>query len=319
MLNIFQEVKEADQRIRKYVRTTPLVPAPSLGAIASSDVYLKLENLQHTGSFKVRGAFNSLLCLSEEERTRGIVTASSGNHGLAVAFALDRLDIPGTIFLPEDVADVKYKKLQEFDVQIRLIPGEGIEAETTAMDYALEKQLPYISPYNDARVIGGQGTIGVELNRQQQKINCVFAAVGGGGMISGTAGYLKQINPDIRIIGCEPQNSRVMSASVKADRIVELEILDTVSDGTAGGIEAESITLEPCCRLVDEWVNVSETEIVAGMRWVFEHHDLVVEGAAGVVVAAYLKRARSLAGSCAALVMCGGNIEEDKFKALISQ
>ncbi len=318
MLNIFQEVQEAEQRIRGYVRTTPLVPAPSLSAISSSDVYLKLENLQHTGSFKVRGAFSRLISLSDEERCKGVVTASSGNHGLAVAFALNELGIPGTIFLPENVAPVKYAKLQEYDVQIKLIQGDGIHVETTAIDYAKQKNLPYISPYNDPRVIGGQGTIGVELHQQQENIDCLFVAVGGGGMVSGIAGFLKKINPGIRIIGCEPQNSRAMSESIKAGRIVEVEVFDTLSDGTAGGIESESITFEPCSRLVDDWVTVTETEIVEGMRWVFEHHDLVVEGAAGVVIAAFLQRAKELPGSCAALVMCGANIDEEKFMALVT-
>ena len=318
MLNIFQEVEEAEQRIRGYVRTTPLVPSPSLSAISSSDVYLKLENLQHTGSFKVRGAFNSLMSLSDEQRHNGVVTASSGNHGLAVAFALGKLGIPGTIFLPENVAPVKYAKLQGYDVQIKLIQGDGIAVEITATDYARRKSMAYISPYNDARVIGGQGTIGVELQQQLAELDCLFVAVGGGGLVSGTGGFLKEIKPGIRIIGCEPQHSPAMSESVKAGRIIEVEILDTLSDGTAGGIETESITFEPCCRLVDEWVSVSETEIAEGMRWVFEHDNLVIEGAAGVVVAAFLKRAKELRGSCTALVMCGANIDEDRFNALVT-
>ena len=294
------------------------MPAPSLSAISSSDVYLKLENLQHTGSFKVRGAFNSLISLSDEQRHNGVVTASSGNHGLAVAFALGKLGIPGTIFLPENVAPVKYAKLQGYDVQINLIQGDGIAVETTAIDYATRKGMSYISPYNDARIIGGQGTIGVELHQQLEDIDCLFVSVGGGGMVSGTGGFLKEMNPGIRIIGCEPQHSRAMSESVKAGRIVEVEILDTLSDGTAGGIEPESITFEPCSRLVDEWVSVSETEIAEGMRWVFEHHNLVIEGAAGVVVAAFLRRAEDLPVSHAALVICGANIDEEKFNALVS-
>jgi len=124
-------------------------------------------------------------------------------------------------------------------------------------------------------------------------------------MISGIAGYLKEVNP-------------VMSESVKAGRIVEIDVFDTLSDGTAGGIESDSITFEPCSQLVDDWVSVSESEIVTGMRWIFEHHGLKVEGAAAVVIAAYLKQARQLAESCTALVMCGGNIDEDKFKALLN-
>ena len=318
MLNIFQEVQEAEQRIRSFVLTTPLVQATSLGTSSRSDVVLKLENLQHTGSFKVRGAFNSLISLPDQKCRKGIVTASSGNHGLAMAFALDKLGLPGTIFLPENVAPVKYARLQKYDVQVKLIQGDGMQVEAAAIDHAKQYEQSYISPYNDARVIGGQGTIGLELHQQQPHINCVFVAVGGGGMISGIAGYLKEVNPGISIIGCEPQNSRAMSESVKAGRIVEVDVIETLSDGTAGGIESDSITFEPCSQLVDEWVSVSESEIVAGMRWIFEHHGLKVEGAAGVVIAAYLKQARQLTGSHTALVMCGGNIDRDRFKALLN-
>jgi threonine dehydratase len=258
------------------------------------------------------------MCLSDDERLRGVVTASSGNHGLAVAYALNRLDIPGTIFLPANVAPVKYAKLQEFDVHIELVQGDGIEVENIAIDHALREEKPYISPYNDARVIGGQGTIGIELYQQNENIDRLYIAVGGGGLVSGIAGYLKEVNPGIRVIGSEPRNSRAMSESVRAGRIVTVDVSETLSDGTAGGIEPESITLEPCSRLVDDWVSVSEREIVAAMRKVYKQNNLMVEGAAGVAIAAFLKHGQETSGSCTALVICGANIDKDKFRALVT-
>ena len=283
MIDLFEEVQQAERRIRDHVRTTPLEFAPSLSEVSARDVYLKLENLQHTGSFKVRGAFNKLLTLSGEEAGAGVVTASSGNHGLAVAFALEKLGIPGVVFLPEDVASVKRSKLTAFPVSLEFRRGDAAEIEAAARAYGAEHGLVYVSPYNDPRVIGGQGTIGLEL-----------------------------------LAGCEPANSPAMSESVKAGQIVEVEITDTLSDGTAGGIEPGSITLEPCSQLVDEWVTVSESEIVEGLRWVFDHHRMIVEGSAGVVVAAYHRKMADLSCSSVALVLCGSNIDRATFMNLLS-
>lgn len=317
-MNIYQEVQEAEARIRKYVQITPLEPAPSLGAIASSDVYLKLENLNHTGSFKIRGAFNKLLSLSDEERQNGIVTTSSGNHSLATAFALKKLSVSGTIFLSEVVTPLKLAKLKEYDVRIEIIQDGTVEAEAAGRDFGVRNGLVYVSPYNDVKVIGGQGTVGLELFQQEEGLDCVFVAVGGGGLISGVAGFLKEANPNIMIVGCEPQNSQAMSTSVKAGHIVDVEFSPSLSDGTAGLIEHESLTLEPCVNFVDDWMTVTEAEIVDGLRWLYKHHGHVIEGAAGVVVAAYLKRAKELHRSRVALVICGGNIDEQKFKTLVN-
>ncbi|MFC1543912.1 threonine/serine dehydratase [Gemmatimonadota bacterium] len=318
MIDLFEEVQQAERRIRDHVRTTPLEFAPSLSEVSARDVYLKLENLQHTGSFKVRGAFNKLLTLSGEEAGAGVVTASSGNHGLAVAFALEKLGIPGVVFLPEDVASVKRSKLTAFPVSLEFRRGDAAEIEAAARAYGAEHGLVYVSPYNDPRVIGGQGTIGLELLAGNEEMDCVFVSVGGGGLISGIAAYLKEVRPDMLVVGCEPANSPAMSESVKAGQIVEVEITDTLSDGTAGGIEPGSITLEPCSQLVDEWVTVSESEIVEGLRWVFDHHRMIVEGSAGVVVAAYHRKMADLSCSSVALVLCGSNIDRATFMNLLS-
>jgi threonine dehydratase len=318
MWNIYAEVSAAEERIRPHILETPLIPAPQLSAQSGATVFLKLENRQHTGSFKLRGATNKILSLSVEERQRGIVTASTGNHGLAVAHAASQLDTPATIYLPESASPQKVEKLRTFAVELRFVPGDAVNAEITARCVSEEEGKPFISPYNDPQVAGGQGTIGVELLRQQPDLEAVFISVGGGGLIAGIAWYIKTLKPSVEIVGCLPANSPVMLESVRAGHIVEIETLPTLSDGTAGGIEPDAITFEVCQRLVDRWLLVSEEEIAAAVRLIHAHHGEIVEGAAGVAVAALLQDPSHWQGKAVAVVLCGGNIDPVTFQSLIA-
>lgn len=307
---IHQAVQEAEARIRPHVAQTPLRLSQRLSQATGAAVYLKLENRQHTGSFKLRGATHKLLRLSPRERSRGVVTASTGNHGLAMAHAAAHLGVPAQIFMPQSASPRKVEKLRAFPVTLRFVPGDAVHAETAARQMAEERALPFVSPYNDPDVIAGQGTVAVELLRQQPGLDAVFVAVGGGGLISGIAGYLKQKKPSVQIVGCQPENSAVMLASVRAGRIVELDSQPTLSDGTAGGIEADALTLRPCQQFVDEWLTVREGAIADAMRQVFDETGEIIEGAAGVAVAGLLQAAQSCAGLRVAVVICGGNVDE---------
>ena len=218
---------------------------PALSERTGAHVFLKLENRQHTGSFKLRGATNKLLNLSTEERARGVVTASTGNHALAVARAAAQLDIAATIYLPEGASPRKVEKLEAFPVTLCRVPGDALNAEISARQAALQRRQPFISPYNDPHVIAGQGTIAVELLRQQPQLDAVFVTVGGGGLMGGIASFLKSTGSQIQTVGCQPQNSAVMLASVRAGRIVDTASLPTLSDGSAGGIEPHAVTFEP--------------------------------------------------------------------------
>jgi threonine dehydratase len=168
--------------------------------------------------------------------------------------------------------------------------------------------MTYISPYNDPRVVGGQGTIGIELEQRLDRIDAVFASLGGGGLICGIAGYLKSGYPDIQMIGCSPQNSQVMIQSVKAGEILALPSLPTLSDGTAGGVEAGAITFDLCQMLVDDYVTVTEEEIKDSLRQFMETHHMLVEGAAAVAVSSYLKTRERFVGKNVVIIVCGGNI-----------
>jgi threonine dehydratase len=309
MRTLFDEVQIAAERIRPYVVETPLIPSPALSLRTTASVYLKLENRQHTGSFKLRGAANKILSLSDEERARGVVTASTGNHGLAVAHASAQLGVDATIYLPESASPQKVDKLRRFPVDLRFVAGDAVNAEITARQAGDAEGKPYISPYNDPQVMAGQGTIGVELLRQRPALDAVFISVGGGGLIGGIAGYLKATQPQIQIVGCLPVNSPVMAESVRQGQIVEMETLPTLSDGTAGGIEEGAITFAACQQFVDEWMLVGEHEIADAVRLVHREHGEVIEGAAGVAVAALLLRPGRWQGKTVAVVLCGGNID----------
>jgi len=317
MIDIHKHVLSAEGRIRPHIRHTPLDHSFYLSAVSDGRVSLKLENLQHTGSFKIRGAMNKLLSLTPQERKAGVVTASTGNHGLAVAYGLGQLGIPGSIFLPENPSPQKLEMLRRYGAHIEF---HGTTCETTeshARAEARKRGQIYVPPYNDPHIIGGQGTVGLELLAQWDSVECIMAAVGGGGLISGIAGYIKEKKNDVEIIGCLPEHSPVMYESIKAGWIVDAAMLPTLSDGTAGGIEHDSITFDLCKQYVDDWVLVGEDEIRDGMKLIFEEHRYVIEGAAGVVVAAFLKLLKRLRHKQVALVICGGNIEIGKFKDLV--
>ena len=311
----YGEVMQAAVRLRGRVRETPLIGSESLDRESDATVFLKMESEQHTGSFKYRGALNKLLVLE----ALPVAAASTGNHGLGVARAMRELGQQGYIYLPDTADAFKIAALRRTGAQLRFAGQDGVEAEVFARREAEMRGHAFVSPYNDWAVIGGQGTIGLELLRQADNLDCVMASVGGGGLISGVAAAMKARNPEVQVIGCSPEHSAVMHESVRAGRVVDFPIRPTVSDGTAGGIEADAITLPLCRALVDEWITATEDEIAAGMKRIYDDHGKIIEGAAGVVVACFLKLRHRFKGLRVALVICGGNVEASRFEAMVSR
>ena len=254
MLDIRSLVLTAAARIRPHVRRTPLEPSADLGREIGGAVFLKLENIQHTGSFKARGAVNRLMALDPDQRGAGIITASSGNHGLAVAFGMNRLGIRGVIYLPEGASGLKVQMLERLGAEIRFHGSTCEVTEAHARRRAEDTGQVYLSPYNDPLVVGGQGTIGLEIMDRLPQVDCIMASVGGGGLIAGIAGAVKGLRKAIRIVGCLPAHSPVMAASVRAGRIQDVQTRDTLSDGTAGGLEpgAIGVTLTEDLEMVRE-------------------------------------------------------------------
>jgi threonine dehydratase len=307
-LDVVREVVRAEARISGLVRETPLERSPFLSREAGCEAFVKLENLQHTGSFKLRGALSKLRSLTGEERRAGVVAASSGNHGAAVAFGARQSGAVCTVFVPEGASETKVRAIRDSGAEVRFNGQDAAQAEALAREFAAEVGAAYVSPYNDPQVIGGQGTIGAEIARRLERPDVVFVPVGGGGLVSGVAGYLKAVCPGVRVVGCSPQNSAVMAESVRAGEILELESRPTLSDGTAGGLEPGAITFDLCREYVDEFVLVSEEEIAGAMRSFMEAHHMLVEGAAGVALAAFRRERERLRGRRAVVVVCGANI-----------
>ncbi len=308
---------DALERIAGHVERTDLVKSGTFGAELGANVFFKLENQQGTGSFKLRGATNRLMTLTVEERAIGCVAASSGNHGAAVACAMQKLGTAGVVFVPQQTSDVKVNKIKSYGGEVRYFGTDGLDTEQHARDYARQNGMLYLSPYNDPQVIAGQGTCGIEIIEQLPDVDAVFIAVGGGGLIGGVGSVLKARNPNIRIYGCQPKASAVMAYSVEAGEIIDIPSEQTLSDGTAGGIEAGAITLALNQAVVDEFVIVDEQQIKDAMRLYIGRENHVIEGAAGVAVAGLRAKKDKLGSQNVVVIVCGGNIADDILDAVM--
>ena len=313
------EIQRAGQRIRPHIRRTYLVPSRYYSQLTGASVFFKCENLQHTGSFKARGALNKLLSLSPAEIAQGVVSASTGNHGAAVAFAATKVQARALIFVPEGAAVSKLAAIERLGGEVRVHGLDSVEAERFARRYAEEHDMAFVSPYNDPQVVGGQGTIGLELAEQLPQVDAVFASVGGGGLIAGIAVAMKHFGPETCIVGCWPENSQVMLQSIRAGQILDLPSEPTLSDGTAGGVEPGSITFPLCRDLIDDYETVSESEIARHMRQFMTAHHQLIEGSAAVPIAALVKRGQEFAGQNVAVVLCGANIDLGKLRGVLEE
>jgi threonine dehydratase len=298
-----------------YDRIQPHLLHSRLVHDVDSGLYLKCEHEQHTGSFKWRGALSKLSSLRKGEQ---IVTASTGNHGLAVSKAATIFGLKAKIFIPASASKRKIEKLRQSGADIIEVNGDSLHAELSGKKFAEENNFTWVSPYNDALVIAGQGTIGLELDQDLNDIDRVYVTVGGGGLISGIASWMRHHHPHVEIIGCQPLNSPEMYLSMLAGEVVNApEALDTLSDGSAGPLEEASITFSICKNLVDRFVIVDEEAIRNAIKYLYEKHGMIVEGAAGVAMAAastdiYNMFRNENSGSGAGksvVILCGGNID----------
>lgn len=317
-IDLKKEVERAERRIRKYIRFTPAEYSPFFSQQGDCKVNLKLENTQLTGSFKLRGTMNKLLSLTKKERKKILVTASSGNHAAAFAYGLKKLGLKGIIYLPGYTSKAKLEALKFYDVVLKLYGTDCVKTEIHAREEADKNDLEYIPPYNDLKIIGGQGTIGIELKDQLDQIDAVLVPVGGGGLISGIASYLKSFDPSPEIIGCQPENSPVMAESIKAGEILEMESKPTLSDGSAGGIEKGSITFDICKKYVDDFILVSEEEIREAIKLLLERHFMLAEGAGVLALASYMKEKERFKGKKVVLIISGSKISLDKLQEVIA-
>ena len=308
--NLNALIEEACNRIYGLVQQTPVYLLQDSRIPSSTRAYVKLEQLQPTGSFKLRGATNKIMGLTAEAAARGVVASSTGNHGLGVAAAAKYRGIDAEVFLSSQVSEAKWKKIASYEARIRIVGDNPLDAEIAARAAAGESGRTYVSPYNDWHVVAGQGTIGVELARQIENIDAVFIATGGGGLISGVGTYLREKCPRAEIVGCWPENSRVLYECLRAGKIGEFPERYTLSESTAGGVEVGSITFDLARAAMHRGVLVSEDAILDAMKWAREH-DWMIEGSAGVALAAFFQDAARYEGKTAVVLFCGGNLSPE--------
>jgi threonine dehydratase len=302
------DVQEARNRIARVAARTPLIRSRAIGRRVGKEIFLKLECVQQTGSFKVRGAANRMLALTHDERRRGVVAVSSGNHGRAVAHVAAELGIRAVVCLAETVPSVKVEGIREYGAEVQIVGKTYDAADEHALSLQRERGLVLIHPYDEPHVIAGQGTIALEVLEDLPDVDTVLVPLSGGGLISGIALAVKSANPAIKVIGVMMDRSPAMYHALEAGRIVEIEEQPTLADALAGGLgETNRLTIAMCQRLVDEVVLVSEEEIAAAMRFMLEVHRLVVEGGGAVGIAAVMSR-RFVPGNRSVVVLSGSNV-----------
>ena len=310
------DIYAAAKRLEGIVRKTPLTYSDFFSDLSGNATYLKLENLQTTGAFKLRGAYNCISMLTDEEKVRGVITASAGNHAQGVAYASQKLNVHAVICMPATTPILKVEATRALGATV-ILHGNGFDdAYAHSLELQKEKGYVYIHPFNDHDVIVGQGTIALEVIDALKDVDAILIPVGGGGLASGVALGAKLVNPQVRVIGVEPENAACMKAALSCGRAITLPSADTVADGCAVRT-AGTLTLEFCRRYLDEIITVSEMDIMSALLSLIEKHKLIAEGA-GVLSLAALGKLR-MKGKKVAVLVSGGNIDISTISALISK
>ena len=313
-----RDVYRARQAIGGIVRRTPLVPSPTLSARTGTAVHLKLETMQHTGAFKIRGATNKLTSLDEAERRRGVVTVSTGNHGRAVATAAQHLGVRAAVCMSTLVPGNKVEAIRALGAEVRIVGHNQDEAEVEAERLVAEDGMVIVPPFDDAHVIAGQGTIGLELMEDLPDLDTVLVPVSGGGLIGGIALAIKAAAPEARVIGVSMDRGPAMYESQKAGTPVRVEELPSLADSLGGGIGIANRHSFALVRdFVDELLLVSEEQIAAAMIHAFREERLVAEGGAVVGIAALLNGLVDNLGETVAVVVSGRNVDMDSFARIV--
>jgi threonine dehydratase len=303
------------RRIAPLIRKTPVLPS-RMTLKNGTGLFYKTENFQTTGSFKFRGATAKLTSLPTD---RPVITASTGNHGIACSVAAQTTGHDLTVVVPQNTIAQKREKIESYGTRLIIEGSDGVLAEEHARKMAKEEGLAYVSPYNDAEVIAGQGTIGLELLEQLPRIDNVFISMGGGGLISGIGAVIKAMSPSTRIIGVSATNTAALAATIKAGKIVETKHLDTLADGVAGGVDAGSLTLPMASEVIDEIVHINEDSIAEALRALAWTENMIVEGAAALALAPFLMKPEQFADQVNVVLLCGANYDVARMCAVLAQ
>jgi len=312
------DIREAQKTIAPYIKCTPLTHSVYLSRFSHGDVFLKLENQQITNSFKVRGAFYKLLHLTRKEERMGIITASAGNHGQAVAYAAKKLGFSARIVVPTTTPHVKVAGIRKWGADLVLFGDCYDEAEMKAKELAKKDGCAYISPYDDELIIMGHGTVGLEIVEALPNVDVIVVPVGGGGLISGVSIAAKGVKPNVEVVGVQSEASPVMYESLKEGRIVEVPKMKTIAEGLSGGIEKGALTFEIAKKCVDRMLLVKEATIRHAVYLLYVHEHLVVEGSGAAAIAPFLEDKTLFKGKTVACVLTGGNIDDELLKDILA-
>ena len=307
-----QDIFAARTRIKPFVRHTPLEFSPRLSQATKAEVYFKTENWQVSGSFKPRGSFNRLLKMSDDERARGIVAPTAGNHGVGLSYAAQTLGVTANIFLPKTADAAKLKMLADNNAEIELFADVNA-ARTAALRLSESENITYLSAYNDQAMIEGGGTIAVEVLEDLPAIDTFLVCLGGGGLIAGIGTVAKAVNPQIEVVGFQTDNSPQMKQSLAAGELVEIEHKASIGEGISGKIELGNRTFPIIKRVVDRIETVSDAELVNAMRWLFENHQIVAEPSGVPCIAYLLRNPAEIVGRKIVLTISGRNVASEKF------
>lgn len=308
------DVLAASRRIEGLVRRTPLVHSAALSEIAGGDVYLKLENEQITGSFKLRGAVNTIASLPADVRARGIVASSAGNHGVGIAYAARHFNVQATIFVPRTAAQVKRDGIAAFGATLDATQPHYDAAMAAAMAFAEERGATFINPCFGNALIAGQGTVALEILSEIPDLATLVVNVGGGGLLAGCASIVRPLSPRTRIAGAQSVRTAAMARSMAAGRVVDIEDEPTIAEGLAGQIDEAGLEIGQ--HALDTIATVSEDEIGAAIAWLWREQSARVEGAGAAGTAALLGGALAPLATPAAIIVSGGNIDASRFEQL---
>jgi threonine dehydratase len=302
------EVKETLSKIRPYILRTPLIRSYYLEKLIKKEIYLKLEFLQPTRSFKVRGACAKALSLEDDKRSMGLVTASGGNHGLGVCYAGKELNTPVTVFLPQNTAKEKVEKIKEWGGDAKLISGAWDEADIIGKKYAKDNNLTYIHPFDDIDVVRGQGTIALEISEDRHDLDAIIASVGGGGLISGIGVVASQLKPEIKILGAETVGCDAVTQSFRAGYLITLPAITSIAD-TLGAKRTTENTLARIKAVVHDMQTVTDSETLDALRILLEKEKMLVEPATACSIASLIQKKFDLSGiNKICIIACGSNV-----------
>lgn len=313
------DIHQASHRLEKYARVTPLIRSYYLSSVADGEVYLKLENMQLTGSFKFRGAYNHIVQLTDEEKARGVIACSAGNHAQGVALSCKLLGVKATIVMPETAPKAKVEATRGYGAEVILAGSYFDEAKKKCEEIAKESGLIFIPPYDDDKVVAGQGTIGLEILNQLWDVDNIIVPVGGGGLISGLAIAVKTFNPNIKVIGVQAEKIHGMYSSYQAKKITEHRDGSTIADGCAVAVPG-NLTFGITTQLVDDMVLVTEEEIHSAMKDLIQRAKIVCEGSGAMPTAAIVSgkiAPEILKGKKTVALVSGGNIDLSKIEEVV--